>query len=375
MGGGVGSGKTDIGSLWSLDKVDNSAEGVIGMITANTYPQLIDSTTRNVYKNLQTWGVAVRPETLPKAYTPFNIAILDQKGKWKEILMRSLNSFETLSGVEVGWLWCDEVWQTSKEAMDLVTARTRDTRMTNQRLFTTTLDDPASWMHERFVESFNADFDEVIYATSYDNPFLPGDYVEELKSTYSKQMFQRMCMAEWVYLEGLNIYYAFGNHNITEHAEFDPALPILWAWDFNIGQGKPMSSCLCQIKKGTHYHITKIGRKPIEIVRPELHVFDEIIIDTADTGQAVQEFKSRDWMKQQRQVYIYGDSSGKARDTRGNRSDYQIIYDEGFEQQRVPSSNPPVRERHNILNGLCQSGTAQWYGSHSGYSTCSHKTF
>ncbi len=357
MGGGVGSGKTDIGSLWTLTQIDQTPAGVIGIIAANTYAQLIDSTCRNLYKNFKNWGVIFKPQELPSSNRPFNIFVMNQQNEWIEVLCRSLDNYETLSGIEAGWGWSDELWQTEKAAVDLFIARIRDKRVQNKKLYTTTLDEPSSWMYERFVDHYDQRFDEVIYATSYDNPFLPAGYIDELKASYSDPMFRRMVLSQWVSLSGSGIYYAFNRQaHVSDAAEFDPALPILWAWDFNIGQGKPMSSCLCQIKKGRFFDVGNFRDKvPQIIARPELHVFDEIVLDSADTQDAIEEFKQRQWYQQQKAVVIYGDASGRAKDTRSKKTDYSIIADAGFKSQKVPKANPGVRDRHNNVNAMLRN--------------------
>lgn len=102
-----------------------------------------------------------------------------------------------------------------------------------------------------------------------------------------------------------------------------------------------MSSCLCQIKKGEDQD----GNK-----RPELHIFDEVILETADTHQAAQEFKQR--YPDIKDVIVYGDASGQARDTRSKMTDYVILREHGFKRQRVPTKNPPIRDRHNAVNAM-----------------------
>lgn len=346
LGAGVGSGKTDIGSLWSLQKISSTPEGTIGLIAANSYTQLIDSTLRNLYKNWQYFGIPYQPVSLPKSHGPFNIQVWNGK-HWVEILCRSLDSYNLLAGIEIGWAWLDEVFLTKKEAIDVITARLRDDRMYNQILFTTTLDEPDTWMYQTFVENFNDELMDVVYATTYDNQKnLPDGYIDTLKATYTKQMFDRMVLAKWVTLAGAQIYYNFEPQiHITADAERDEHLPILWSHDFNIGEGKPMSSCLCQIKKGDG---------PDGIKRSELHVFDEIILETADTQDAAQEFEGR-YSKDN--VTIYGDASGKAKDTRSKMTDYVILKERGFKRQKVPAANPPIRERHNAVNALLKNAS------------------
>ena len=285
MGGGVGCGKTDIGSLWTLKKAVQTPPNVVGMICANTYTQLLDSTMWNVYRNFKKWNVDVRPRELPKVSRPFNIHVWNGR-YFVEIRCRSLDAYNTLSGQEIGWAWADEVFMTKKEAIDVVMARLRDRRIIGYRegfdveeygegrlqmLFTTVLDEPSSWMHEVFVDKFDPKRMMVIYAKTADNIFLDDDYIPGLKVLYSPQMFKRMVESQWVTLEGGRIYYNFDRLvHVNKVAEYVPGLKVYWSHDFNIGQEKPMSSCLAQILK---------AEGPDGKMRPEIHFFDEIVIE------------------------------------------------------------------------------------------------
>lgn len=101
-------------------------------------------------------------------------------------------------------------------------------------------------------------------------------------------------------------------------------------------------------------------------VRPELHVFDEIILDTSDTNDAAEECKGRLARLGVKPtdagtypaVRVYGDASGKAKDTRSKTSDYEILRRSGFIDQRVPDANGPVRDRHNAVNALLKNAAA-----------------
>lgn len=345
MGCGLGSGKTHTGSHWSLKKISQSHPKTLGIIAANSYPQLIDSTLRNVFKVWESIGVNYFPKDLPRSYHPFSLYV-ESGGKYREILCRSLDTYKKWSGMEVGWAWLDETWDTPKEAIDVVDARLRDDRSHIQMLMTTTLDDPSTWMYDMFVENLDETLVDVIYASTYANQRnLPDGYIDKLKSRYSEQMIKRMIMAQWVTLGGLQIYHAFNrNDNVSSDiAEYDENLPILWSHDFNIGEGKPMSSCICQIKKADGERIVTI--------------FDEIILVTADTNQAVAEFEARNWYSNQKhRVKVYGDATGKSKDTRSKKTDYGIIRNAGFTNQFVKSVNPPIRTRHNVVNSMLKDG-------------------
>jgi hypothetical protein len=181
-----------------------------------------------------------------------------------------------------------------------------------------------------------------------DNPWFPEVLNQERLhdlNTLDKHMYSHIWDGGCIVRTGMEVYHAFSLDNVSDEAEYDHALPILWSHDFNIGEGKPMSSCLCQIKKGTG---------PDGVIRPELHAFNEIILETADTNDAAAEMKQRYPGKQ---VVVYGDASGKAKDTRSKTTDYLILAGQGFKKQKVPSANPPVRDRHNVVNGLLRSAS------------------
>ena len=268
---------------------------------------------------------------------------------WRDVLCRSLNYPDTIRGTEVGWAIIDETAGTTKDAVDIINARVRATEQPlNQILYTSTVDDPTHWMHEMFVEKFSPQVMKVVYATSYDNPHLPREFVESLKATYSDRQFQREVLSKWVSLsEGL-IYYAFDRSiHVDEAAEYDDALPVIWSHDYNIGENKPMSSVLMQLKR---------GYSPAGKARREVHAFDEIVIDSADTNDAADEFEGRygDVIPRS-SVTICGDASGRSRDTRSKTSDYGILANRGFTVQNVPMANPPVRTRHNRTNATLKS--------------------
>ena len=349
IGGGIGVGKTDTGSVWTLMRAKQAPGDVFGIIAAHTYQQLIDVTVRNFFKNLDNWGIPHLPKALPGSSRPFTVRVWNGS-RWVDHLCRSLDSPENLSGLEAGYWWCDEAWQATREAVDILLARDRDKRMHNQGLFTTTLYEPTSWMYETFVERFDERLMEVIYAPTWLNAKnLPDGYIRRMKAMYSVRQYQRMIEAKWVTLASGQVYYAFDRKvHVQQHAEFDPHLPILWTHDFNIGQNKPMSSALCQIRRA----IGKDGW------RPELVVFDELVLDSSDTSDSIAEFRARGWqdkLKTKHAVWIYGDASGRAHDTRSRTSDYKILADAGFVQQRVPLANPQIRTRHNSTNALLKN--------------------
>lgn len=208
-------------------------------------------------------------------------------------------------------------------------------------------DDPAHWAYEYFIMGAEKNPKlHVYYSLTAQNPFLPKWYIRGLQETLDPKLALRMLKGQWISLTQDKIYYSYDDKlNVIQSYQIDPKLPVCMAWDFNIGVGKPMSMCLFQ----------KVGKKFL--------FFDEVIIEGSRTGDVMDELASRGYFDKGYKWQIYGDAAGKSNDTRSIKTDYQIIKDflSNYEtpnkepitfESKVPLANPPIRSRHNIVNGL-----------------------
>jgi hypothetical protein len=84
-------------------------------------------------------------------------------------------------------------------------------------------------------------------------------------------------------------------------------------------------------------------------------------IQGARTNDILEEMAFDGLFEHQNKFRIFGDASGKSRDTRSIKSDYDLIrqFVANYERKNktkvefeilVPLSNPPVRTRHNLVN-------------------------
>lgn len=198
--------------------------------------------------------------------------------------------------------------------------------------------DPSHWAYKYFIAS-DVPTRHVYYSVTTDNPFLPKQYIEQLKKDLDPKMARRMIYGEWIEISGEVVYYAYDRaHNfINEDYKIRDHLPIHLCFDFNIGLGKPMSCALMQFDW------------------PKKYVFDESVIEGARTQDILEDLEARGLIDQRWTYYINGDAAGKHRDTRSFKSDYEIIM-QYFQRRgircelRIPSANPPVRQRHNRMN-------------------------
>ena len=205
-------------------------------------------------------------------------------------------------------------------------------------LCATNPDSPAHAAYEYFVTSKNPNR-KVFYSVTTENPFLPDDYVDQLKSTLTAQEIRRYIYGEWIEIQSQVIYYAY-DREASERTNLtvNPLYPLILTFDFNIALGKPMS-CI-------------VGQE----INEQFYCIDESIIHGARTLDVLEDLEGRGYINPDQDVIIYGDATGRHRDTRSIHSDYDLIFK--FLSQRniiyeneVPRSNPPIKTRHTIVNG------------------------
>jgi hypothetical protein len=211
-------------------------------------------------------------------------------------------------------------------------------------LCSTNPDSPAHWAHKYFIEgSKTSNTRHVFYSKTRDNPFLDPSYIRQLEEDLDPKEARRLIHGEWVEINSDRIYSQYDSEKnyINKPYTIKRGHPIALCFDFNIGHGKPMSSCALQSDD------------------KEFHIFNEVVIEGARTEEIMDEWFEKGIFNHGSKILIYGDASGRARDTRNIRSDYDIIENylkriQGLKyEMRVPRDNPAVRTRHNLVNAYC----------------------
>ncbi|MBO9665928.1 MAG: phage terminase large subunit [Bdellovibrio sp.] len=216
-------------------------------------------------------------------------------------------------------------------------------------LCATNPDSPRHWAYKYFFLS-KEPTRHVYKSRTEDNPFLPPEYVAQLKRDLDPKQARRMLYGEWIEIDNERIYHSFdSDHNyIKSKYEVDLTQAVAICFDFNIGVGKPMSCAAGQYLEA----------------KDEFHFFHETIIEGARTLDVLEELASKGILDMPVKFKIYGDATGEHKSTASIHSDYDIIKkflanyktkdgrSLAFEMC-VPKANPPVRERHNVVNGYC----------------------
>jgi hypothetical protein len=243
-------------------------------------------------------------------------------------------------------------------------------------------DDPGHWVYNYFIDKgyefkkwvkkFKNSFASfvtsketpysnriVFYSVTTDNPFLHPGYIDSIMSSYGPREIERYIYGKWVPIIGDSVYYSYKpDRSFLKDKEYkvDSRYPISISHDFNIGKGKPMSAAASQYINGVW------------------HTFKTFVIEGISTPQLMEEIGSSGVLDHGCTILIHGDGCGAHRDTRSLTTDYQIIkqyYDSYRTPQgnpvaysyQVPLKNPPVKARHNIVNGLlCNAkGEVRWF--------------
>lgn len=199
----------------------------------------------------------------------------------------------------------------------------------------------------------------VFYSLTEDNPYLDPNYVKRLKRNLSPIQYRRKLKGEWVDDQSDKIYSYYNQQRHFKPEESYKVVPgrDLWvSWDFNIGEGKPLSAMASQYDKaGDHFHD-----------------FFESVIEGADTYESLEDMASRGLFEHDCKYLITGDATGKAKATQSKKSDWDIIkkFLANYRREKdgrplnyevkVKASNPPVRKRHNDVNAYLENAEGQF---------------
>lgn len=214
-------------------------------------------------------------------------------------------------------------------------------------------DAPSHWAYQYFIQPPKpSPTRHVYYSRTEDNPFLPPEYIQQLRTDLDPKMARRMLDGEWLEIGTEVIYHQYARERNYRASKYvpDPKYPIRISFDFNIGLGKPMSACAFQYLRD----------------QDEAHFFEDFVVQGARTEDLCEEMAGRGLFEHATEFIIHGDRNGKNNDTRSTRTDYDIIesYLANFRTDRgapirftmaVRNSNPPLRKRHNLMNAYCHN--------------------
>ena len=245
----------------------------------------------------------------------------------------------------------EEITECNKDTYEAIKMRVGRIPSVKQNIITARCnpDEPSHWLYKYFIQDDQKKHKKTFYSLTEQNKFLPSWYIDNLKEDLDPMMARRMLKGEWLSIRGETPYYAYDSSKqfLKDTVyKIDPRYPLDTMHDFNIGEGKPMSAAVGQVINGV-FHIAK-----------------DFIVEGFNTEEIADEMLDSGLFDQVREVRIFGDRNGKNNDTRGNRTDYDILQKkfqtyvkhDGSKLKvtmQVPNANPPIRSRQNIVNAHC----------------------
>ena len=335
--GGYGSGKTFCGSLLGI-LLALKYEGVRGLVGAQTYPLVRDTTLATYLEHLENMGF------IQGVHYDFMKA--ESKLKFRngsEILFRHMEEPNKLKSLNLGFVELEEMSDIPESTFKMLLGRLRQTikpewaeKGFKYRIFGHTNPEPSKgWIYKHFVEQ-KPDNYRLILAPTTQNKFLATDFVESLKSAYDEQYYKINVLGEFGdYTSGL-IVKNFNSDNIKE-LHYLPDLPLHLTWDFNVD---PMSCIIA--------HKTK----------DKVFFIDEFILENATTQNTIDEIIKR-YPNHKSDIIINGDASGDNRSTQSEVSNYVII--KNALKRHYPNNkikfdlrpfNPPIKNRITAFNSM-----------------------
>lgn len=194
-----------------------------------------------------------------------------------------------------------------------------------------------------FIEEKHREFDNwrFFYYTTYDNPFIDPNEIEEAKKQLDKINFEQEYLAMYVDANDRPFIYAFSEaQHIIESYQPNPHLPLTISFDFN---RDPMT---CVI--GQQVSLKKAG------------IFNEIEIMDGSSAEVCDMIKSKYWPQWQMKIDVTGDATGHSRSAlvRGNLNHYRVIKDElGLTDRNllVEKTNLANKDARVLFNSVLQN--------------------
>lgn len=190
LSAGFGAGKTTAGGLKVL-QLSTLNPGVPGLIVAQSYTALKATVIRAINKLLP------RNRKL-SIIDPTGERYITLDGK-TPIFCRTAHNPSLMDGLDVGWIYADEIRHYSKEAYDIMIGRRRVQCPFPQAAFTST---PAMhWMAAEY--DANLPDRRTIFASTLENAAnLEAGYIDGLRASYSKPMQRAVIEGIFTVLDG-----------------------------------------------------------------------------------------------------------------------------------------------------------------------------
>jgi hypothetical protein len=348
---GFGAGKSFAFCMKAihLASVNVAAVGdCVGILCEPTYPLINDVLIPSMEEALEICGIT--SYTIKKTGGTPEITIKFSNGICT-LKMRSAENFRRLIGINASFAGIDELdtmaTDIQKGMWKAINARIRKQGSIRQT-FVTSTPEGHKFTYQQFVVAPSekpelAAQTRIIKASSYDNPTLPKEYIDDNIANFSAEEKQAWVDGDFVNMTSGRIYRKYDRHLNRTTTTIDS----LRALQSKNKDSRGMQLPLPGLHIGMDFNIDKMAAVVHIITREGPHAIDELI-GLRDTEHMVEVIKDKypDF-----NISVYPDSSGK------NRSHASVFADTDISLLRnakfivvYDSQNPAVRDRINSMN-------------------------
>lgn len=330
---GFGAGKSEVMAHSAFGDASHSAAALIGLY-APTYDLVRLITAPRICAKLQEQGV-------PHKWNKQENIVYTSWPRFGDFVMRTMDNPERIVGYETYRAHVDELdtlkIDNARKAWNQIIARNRQQPegipAPFNRVSAYTTPEGFRFAYERWAMQSTVGY-EMFQAPTYSNPFLPSDYVDNLRAAYPGELIDAYIEGRFVNLTSGSVYRNFDREANGSTETLQEGEPIRLGMDFNVGN---MAACAFVLREN------------------DWHCVDEIKggVDTPSMIDAMAErYKGHD-------VVIYPDASGKNTSSKGaSLSDIGLLRDAGYKIRAKPS-NPLVKDRILAVN-TSFSGKRVW---------------
>jgi hypothetical protein len=313
---GIGYGKSFTLAHFVLQQVIGYPEAQ-GLIVANTYTQLQNATLPACTNLLDELGIQY---DLVMSGAKKHLTIGSTR-----ILIYSLEQYENIRGIEVGFIAGDEIAFARREAIDVIFGRLRDKRGSLKARFFTS-PNGFNWFYDYVTKSKV----ELHKGKTQDNKNLPESYYQSLLALYGGEgspLAKQELFGEFVNQTANSVYYAFKRTGHVHAVVENKSLPVYIGCDFNV-----------QNMNYVAMQYTKEGFTVIKAVNLKDH--------SANTFSMASEI----WSSYGSRAIVIPDGTANARKTSAEAgvTDFHILKNAGLRVEYT--HNPRIKDRQNAVN-------------------------
>ena len=321
---GFGAGKSEVMAYSAFGDAAHSATALIGLY-APTYDLVRLITAPRMCAKLTDHGV-------PHKWNKQENVIYTSYPRFGDFVLRTMDNPERIVGYETYRAHVDELDtlkpENARRAWNQIVARNRQRPeglpAPFNRVSAYTTPEGFRFVYERWARQETPGY-EYFQAPTYSNPFLPSDYVENLRNTYPAELIEAYIEGQFVNLTSGTVYRSFDRVRNGSTETIKVSEPLKLGMDFNVG----------------NMAVTTYVERP-----NGWHVVDELK-GGIDTPTIIDTIKAR---YEGHHITIYPDASGKNASSKGaSLSDIGLLRQAGF-TIRSKDSNPRVKDRVLAVN-------------------------